>query len=515
MKKRVSQIMALLLAGSMIAGCGNVAQDQGALQETPEVKKEAESGVADAKKEEASTEAPVEAAGETVNIRWYVNNENDGQDKADVETAINAYIAPKIGVTVSMITAKEEPELALALASGEDIDLFWTAFWANGNNYINENSALDLTDYLQDYPGLYGSMPENIWNAAKKKGRNYYIPVYKEAAMGHSFAYSEEKAQEYGWDFSNVKEFADLEPILQDAYERGATDAWMPQGDPWLGFVEDAYALTGTPSAGDILGVRIAEGTTIENMAESAEYEEYVRLMYRWNQAGYVNPERVEQPNLPFDELGKLMGEGNLVCMFWTSVPDNIANASLRYGLPVGTVLETKNYLSNSGTFGSAYMLNAKTTKADACLKLMELLSTDQQLADLLCYGIEDKHYIRDEEGYVQVNADAGWKNSVWCSCNVMAPSLQAGESADKKEQYDIFNKNAETSLLADFQFDVANVEAECAAVDAVYQEYFYLLGAGFYNPDEYLPKYQKALKDAGIDKIIAEMQTQYDAYRS
>ncbi len=518
MKKRTCKIMALLLACSMMAGCGSKPQDtskdvqeaEESAQETKESSTEESAPEAESDSD-AGQEAEQPASGETVNIKWYVFTSEDNPDKAKVEAAINEYIEPRIGVTVSMITQKEEPEIALALASGEDIDLYWTAAWANGRNYISENSAMDLTDLLQNYPDLYNSMPENIWQAAQFGGRNYFVPVYKEAAIGHGLVYSAEKAEEYGWDFSNVKNFADLTPFLKEAYEKGATNAWLPQGDPWLCYVEDTYTL----AFRDYLGIRIDEGTTVENMVESDIYKDFVTLMYEWNQAGYINPEFVESKELPADEVGKMLAEGDAVCVQWTTVPDNIATASLRYGTPVGTMLETKNYLSYDGTFGSAYMVNAKTQKADACLKFLGLLSTDQVLADLFCYGIEEEHYTKDAEGYVTVKPDAGWKNDVWCSCNVMAPSLKVGESADKKERYDNFSKEAEISILAGFSFDSSKVEAEMAAADAVGQEYHYLLLAGFYNPEEYLPKYQKALKDAGIDKIIEEVQAQYDAYRS
>ena len=39
------------------------------------------------------------------------------------------------------------------------------------------------------------------------------------------------------------------------------------------------------------------------------------------------------------------------------------------------------------------------------------------------------------------------------------------------------------------------------------------MLQTGSVNPEEYLPKFQQALKDAGVDEVIAEYQSQYDAW--
>jgi putative aldouronate transport system substrate-binding protein len=94
-----------------------------------------------------------------------------------------------------------------------------------------------------------------------------------------------------------------------------------------------------------------------------------------------------------------------------------------------------------------------------------------------------------------------------------MAPSLLVGESDDKKEQYEEFNENAKVAVTCGFYFDTTNVEAEVAAIQTVYDEYQNLLEWGFYDPDVYLPQFQEALKKAGIEKVMAELQEQYDAW--
>ncbi len=45
--------------------------------------------------------------------------------------------------------------------------------------------------------------------------------------------------------------------------------------------------------------------------------------------------------------------------------------------------------------------------------------------------------------------------------------------------------------------------------------EYQVLMNCGFYDPEEYLPKYLDAIEQAGMDKILTEIQTQYDAWKS
>ena len=61
--------------------------------------------------------------------------------------------------------------------------------------------------------------------------------------------------------------------------------------------------------------------------------------------------------------------------------------------------------------------------------------------------------------------------------------------------------------------FDVTDVSTEFSAVSAVIEQYSDSLDAGAVNPEEALPEFRKALKDAGIDAVIAENQRQLDEW--
>lgn len=58
-------------------------------------------------------------------------------------------------------------------------------------------------------------------------------------------------------------------------------------------------------------------------------------------------------------------------------------------------------------------------------------------------------------------------------------------------------------------------MRTEITALDNVMNEYQVLMNCGFYDPEEYLPKYLDAIEQAGMDKILTEIQTQYDAWKS
>lgn len=75
------------------------------------------------------------------------------------------------------------------------------------------------------------------------------------------------------------------------------------------------------------------------------------------------------------------------------------------------------------------------------------------------------------------------------------------------------FNNNAIQSKALGFVFDSTAVKTEMAAVKAVMDEYRLSLENGTIDPKENLPKFRQALKDAGIDTVIAEKQRQLDEW--
>lgn len=502
-KRTLAMLLGMTMVCGSLAGCG--AQKPVNSESTTPADQQQASVSSEAAGSSESSEAPQE----TVNIKWHRTAWHTNVDEKAVEQAINEYIEPLIGVTVTVLNDAENTALDLSLAAGEDIDLFWVASWSNAWNFIDGNIAYDVTDILADYPDLYASMPENVWESARSDGRNYYIPIYKECANAQGLSVPTALVEKYGWDLSAVKELKDIEPMLAQCAADG-------MGYP-IGMNDSYYNSYGVDDYSFITkyaGVkRDGDTAKIVNIAESPEFEEHVRMMYSWNQAGYIN-----QAESAIDAMGEqivtdLRKKGDNAFYRWAMTPGSKANASNRYGMDVEIIPLTDSYVETDSAAGSAYMINARTEKIDACMKFLQLLNTDEKLANLAAFGIEGKHY-NLEDGKVALVEESGYVYpGVWIVCNVNAPTLMVGEDDDKKEQYDQFNKEAQVSCTAGFRFNQEKVEAEAAAIEGVYTEYQPLLEKGFYDPDKYLPEFRKALKTAGIDKVIEEIQAQYDEF--
>ncbi len=86
-------------------------------------------------------------------------------------------------------------------------------------------------------------------------------------------------------------------------------------------------------------------------------------------------------------------------------------------------------------------------------------------------------------------------------------------EPVEKWEAFKTFNEEAVEAPVFGFDFDATPVLTEVAGLRNVLDEFGPSLYTGSVNPDEYLPKLNEKLKATGIDKIIAEIQKQIDAW--
>ena len=102
-----------------------------------------------------------------------------------------------------------------------------------------------------------------------------------------------------------------------------------------------------------------------------------------------------------------------------------------------------------------------------------------------------------------------------WTLGNTFLRYLMPGEPDDLHEQVRNLNDSANPSFMPDWSFNDDLVKNEVAAVQSLWNEIGKGLGLGVLDPDDYVDAYMEKLKKAGIEKIRAQMQIQFDKYWS
>lgn len=516
MKFKTTKVLAFLLAMVMVlslAACGQKPAESSSESKPAESSSQPASSDA-----AASSSSVVEEKKEPVEIvvRMYDTGDALPQDRRDeVLAAINEYIEPLINVKIKkMYWTNDGSNLDLMLGAGEEIDLWWN----NGNAATLglQGAAYDLTEKIKEYPDLYNLIPEAIWESSKIRGNNYYIPVYKESAVGYGLLIPNDWKDKFGWDLSAAKSIEDIEPWLEDLKQEGVDIPFMKHTFYFKNFLWDDFAWIN-----DYLVVdRDGDTTKIAKAWETQEMYDLISLFYDWNQKGYISQEEMSQIASATIKEYRLARETGIHT--WTTVPDNEANNDGRNTYPdvnlsydVWTM--TDAYVDTGSAIGSTYQLNAKSTEEeiDACLKFVQLLFTDPDkvVGDLLCWGIEGKDYNLVNNQVEKTDLKQWVQVGVWSITAVDGAHWVKGTATNLPELYDEFNNTSSTSVTAGFYFDTTNVEAEITACNAVISEYKRLISHGFYDPAEYMPIINQKLKEAGIDKVQAECQKQYDEW--
>ena len=510
-RKLLSMVLAVSLCIGAFAGCGKEEpKEESASNSTPVEQTSESSGDKEQVEEQKEDEQK-----EVTTISMYMRTVDDQAAEKDVIDAMNAYSAEKIGVTIkfqSFSAGEYVDKVTMGLAAKEDIDLVWTANFAKFLTLCREGALMELTDLLQESPELYNILPEKDWESTEVGGKRYIVPNYKEAFFGYStmtpIAMADTVKEKYGIDFNEIEcdnfyEIGNYEEYILACMKEGAE---MPCP---VSIRFDYAPYTEKYEMLDIFPYLMEKDTHKVVLAyETPEYADYVELMVKWNQLGIWKEEQL-MSDYKFEPFLK---SGSYAISGWTTVPDNVNNAMTRYGVPVYLHEVGEKYVTSSSNLGSGWAIANYSQKADACLKWLELVNTDQEFADLWIYGIEGKQYTRDENGIVTMIPDSGWTNATWKATNFMIPSLLSTEALDKKEQYKAANAEAKGTVSLGFRADMTPVSNESSAISAIVSEHNAMLVSGFYSTDK-LQEIINDCKAAGSDTILAELQKQIDEF--
>ena len=460
-----------------------------------------------------------QAPGEPVNLVWWVYSSGDiPNDMAEVIARANEISAEKIGVTVDIVF-KTDDQFALDLNTGEYYDMTFTCSWCND---FDGNSRLgyfyDLTDLVREAtPDLYAAV-DPWWSIGTLNGHIYGVPMLKDLGAEVFFRLNSDYFEgEKGLDLPEQMEFADLEPLLAMYQEDHPDEYALHMGQNGLTgmFQEherivDSYLVIPYSKSGT------DEGTTIIPIWEDEEYMDMLRCLHRWYELGYINPDAATTTELPYS-LHNPVRSGTA----WTgyrgwSDPETV-------GFNVELVRYIGPNMSRATEQGSLIAVNAAASEehAEACLRYMELLYTDNEFRDLLAYGIEGQHFnyyegtvIRTDEGAEDYLLD-NFVTGPAISATVVSASPELLADPDQWTHVYEEYENATQSDTRGFSYNGESTEAIRAALNAIWDGYYYELVTGTADPDETMVEIQELMYEAGLQEVIDDAQSQLDDYLS
>ncbi|NQX45181.1 ABC transporter substrate-binding protein [Paenibacillus tritici] len=493
-KKHFSLLLTTLLTVSLaLSACGgNNSKNAGG---------EAASG---GNKATESTEKPVE-------LIWYtIGPPQKDMDKVLAE--VNKYTLEKINATldIKMLDFGDYTQkMQVMAASGEPMDILFTSSWAF--DYVQnarKGAFLELDELLKNQgKGIVDTIDPAFLEGSKVDGHNYAIPANKELPAQEVFRFNKELLDKYKLDLTSVKTMADLEPLLKTIKENepGVTPYAMVKD--FMPIMPFDYVIEKMPMA----VYMDTKDYKVVNILETPELKEALKTVRKFYQAGYISSEVATTSSV--DDLYKA-GKWFTDRASTQPLADNLWSAS--YGYPVVSTPASKPYIYNWSVMGSMQAISANSEYPEKAMEFLNLLNTDPKLRNMIDSGIEGVHYEKVSDNMIKNLPDAkNYDMPTFSLGNIMINYLNEGDPENKWEEFKKFNDAGINAPLLGFNFDTSKVTNEIAAVQNVKEEFWAPLMTGSVDSEEYLTKANEKLKAAGLDKIIAEAQTQIDAWKA
>lgn len=252
---------------------------------------------------------------------------------------------------------------------------------------------------------------------------------------------------------------------------------------------------------------------TVFNYYASNEYKLMAEIARRWNQKGIIPSYAISNPaqaDSSFFAGKALFGVGASYRVFEYMEAVRKADPKAVFknyylGDPA------KKPLMSRGNYSTAFAVsaNVKGAELDGYVKLINLLQSSQDWTDFILYGVKGKDYNLSSDGQLQlINKDTLF--DTWLPDNINFTRFREYVTKEQIDTYKNWNKGSIPQKDIGFAFNMEPVKTEYAQMQAVEQEYLQPISLGFKDYDSNIGSALKKLKDAGVDKFIAEYQKQF-----
>ena len=187
------------------------------------------------------------------------------------------------------------------------------------------------------------------------------------------------------------------------------------------------------------------------------------------------------------------------------------------YGVEVVVVpVNERPYVNSLSALGSLQAISITSERPEKAMQFLNLINTDLELRNLLAFGIEGVHYELDDQGkLVELPRMDDYRVPQFTLGNIFDTHIKEGEPDAKWEVFGRFNASGLAMPSLGFVFDNSAVRTEIAAISNISQEFQPALNTGAVDPRDYNERYLARMDEAGLDRVIEEVQRQYDAWRA
>lgn len=522
MKRKIAIFAALAMLIGSLAGCTS-AGGPDAQESTTQGVTTTQAGT-DGEKTTAAPEETTQGewTGEVDHvIMTYLTLGNTPADLQVVQDAVNEITAKKIGVEVEFkaISAYDAfSQFPTWIATGETVDLMFPLL-QDLNTYVSQGLIEPLDSLIaENAPAIQQLTQEGFQITTNNMidGETWAVSqVPNVFGMGGSYLIRSEYVKEAGITHDPKKiytldELTDLfgkmKELHPDLYPCGVVSANRTASE--FSYANGIYDPLGAKSfTGVLMGT---DSTQVVNLFETEEYKEYLRYLRKWYEAGYIYPDATttDATNV------SLLNSGVTAGYFMASAPVQKIYEDL------DQLRLTEIYLGAQGAGGWVIPITSK--EPEAAMRFLNLMYADSDLANLIQWGIEGKHYVVVDESINLIGfpegvdaGTSGYYNTLGLYGDFRKSFIwNEAWTQDKNDAYTA-EAMANPTQGVGFVYNPESQSTRITAIQAVVAQYLPSLESGSVDLDTYYPEFIDALKAAGVDEVIADKQQQFDEWRA
>ena len=246
---------------------------------------------------------------------------------------------------------------------------------------------------------------------------------------------------------------------------------------------------------------------------ETEEYKNRLKQVRKWYLKGYMGDNILENTST----ITEMIRNGEAFAETVKNKPGMKMQESLKCEREMEIVQFGQPAISYNSMAAFPWMITKNSISPELSMKLLNLFYSDEDIMNLLAYGIEGIDYVETEDGHIR--APEGKKGNPyyggsWRLPNQFITKVWEGNPLNVWDQVKQYNEDALHSCEIGFNFNVFPVAQKYLKLQEIYDSYEPILESGLVNPENGLKQMLEELKQNGLDEVIAEKRRQFESWK-
>jgi putative aldouronate transport system substrate-binding protein len=397
-------------------------------------------------------------------------------------------------------------KMSVIVSSGENYDI---AFADNYALNAQKGAYADLTKLLPKYAeSSYKQLDKAYIDGNTINGKLYAMPVNANVYSQQVLTFDKSLLDKYDLSIDNVKTYDDLAPLLKVIKEKEPAITPLATGPTYKVYENyDDVLDSNMPFAVSTSG----DTAKIVNKFDQADVQKDLKTMHEFYQEGYIKKDAATSTSTTSlsDKTWFVTVQTQGPFDYGDTILSNAAGHEL-VSAPI-----TEKVKKNANARMANFVVSATSKHKTAAVKAINVLNSNAKALNTLVYGIEGDAWEKTSDNKAKLldGYKPDYHLSAWNTGNNMTVYPPSTVTDEQIAQRDANIKEATYSPLLGCNFDTDKVKTEISSISNVMTKYQIGLTTGTLDPDETIPKMDKELKAAGSEKVMKELQSQYDAF--